>query len=206
MSAHGSGHAETEAAANELCASLSAAWSYLHLLEGMHEGAKANPQVEAQFPRVLHQLYRAAFDALFAKMGTILDRTKGTKSLPSFVTLVTRHFKCHLADELCEVNSKLARDSGSFTKIRAWRHEAVAHRVEPGGAEAFYAKNRMRLPEVRAALAEIERLFNLLTVSSLGIHNETESGTAEIESEARRLLSSLASSLAASTAPSAGVA
>ena len=52
----------------------------------------------------------------------------------------------------------------------------------------------MRLPEVRAALEEVEGIFNLLTLLSLGIHNDTQSGASGLDAEVQRMLLALADS------------
>lgn len=46
------------------------AWSYFHLLQGMHEGSKGNPSLVERFERFFDQAWRAIFDDLFAKVGS----------------------------------------------------------------------------------------------------------------------------------------
>jgi hypothetical protein len=74
-----------------LSKSLSRAWSYFHLLKGLHEGSKENVIALKRFSWLFEEIWRGLFDALFAKVGTLVDATKSTYSLPNLVKLVKRY-------------------------------------------------------------------------------------------------------------------
>lgn len=72
--------ANLEAMIEALGKAMAQAWSYFYLLKGVHEGSKASPAVVQRFPWLLEQLWRGIFDALFAKVGTLIDSTGSTYS------------------------------------------------------------------------------------------------------------------------------
>src|SRR3546814_3593282 len=67
------------------------AWSYLHVMRGLQRGARANTQRVEKHALALDVIYRALFDALFASVGTVLDRTRSTYSLPNLINMITRY-------------------------------------------------------------------------------------------------------------------
>jgi uncharacterized protein YdhG (YjbR/CyaY superfamily) len=64
-----------------LSKSLFSAWSYLHLLRGLHEGGRGNPVVLARYGWLFDQAWRAVFDGFFAKVGTVLALSAGVGRL-----------------------------------------------------------------------------------------------------------------------------
>jgi hypothetical protein len=119
--------------------------------------------------------WRAVFDGFFAKVGTLLDNTKGTHSLPNLVILIRRYGSAELKQLIPEVESSLAKKGSSLSKLRNWRHDAVAHHAADRDSN-FYTDNKMTLTEIEDALIQLEALLNHLSWNVLAIHNETRSG------------------------------
>lgn len=180
--------ANLDAAVSALGASLASAWSYFHLLRGMHCGSKQSPEVIERFGFLFDQLWRAIFDGFFAKVGTLIDNTKGTHSLPNLVKLLRRYGDADLKLLIPEVEDCLAKNS-AFEKLRTWRHDAVAHNKPGWRSSDFYAANKMTLAEIEDSLEQLEVLLNHLSLGLLSIHNDTRNGTAGLVDDGMRLFS-----------------
>lgn len=191
--------ANIDSAVRALSESLFAAWSYLHLLRGLHKGGRDNPVVLKRFGGLLDQAWRAIFDGLFAKVGTLMDSTKSTHSLPNLVTLIHRYGDSNLKQLLPEIEAFLSEKSGTLAKIKNWRHEAVAHRTVRGRDETFHINNQMSLAEIEGALTLLEEALNHLSREVLGIHNDTRNGSIDLVEEGRSLFASLAVGIANNT-------
>jgi hypothetical protein len=159
---------------------LFSAWSYFHLLEGFHAGSKSHPVVVQKFDRLFDQVWRAVFDGLFAKAGTLIDRTKTTYSLPNLVTMIRRYGGAELKLAANAVEARLSARDGPLAKIESWRHKVVAHRTPSGRADIFFKNNQMKLGEVAEGLRELEELLNTLSLEVLRIHNDTETGSLDL--------------------------
>lgn len=159
---------------------LFSAWSYFRLLEGFHAGSKSHPVVVQKFDRLFDQVWRAVFDGLFAKAGTLVDRTKATYSLPNLVTMVRRYGGTELKLAAKAVEERLSAQDGPLAKIESWRHQVVAHRTPSGRADVFFKNNQMKLGEVAEGLRELEELLNTLSLKVLRIHNDTETGSLDL--------------------------
>jgi hypothetical protein len=194
--------ANIDAAARALSETLFSAWTYFHLLRGLHEGAKQHPTALRRFGWFFEQTWRATFDAFFAKVGTLVDATKSTQSLPNLVTLIRRYGDAPLKGLLPTVEAALSAKAGPLAKLKAWRHEIVANRTPSVNDDAFYAANKMKLPEVEAALLELEELFNHLSWNVLGIHNDTRTGSEALVEEGANLFRLIACSLQSDTSAS----
>jgi hypothetical protein len=186
--------ANIEAAVDALCESLFSAWSYFHLLRGLSEGGRSNPAVVEQFGWLLDQTWQAIFDGFFAKLGTLLDATKSTHSLPNLVTLIGKYGDAELKQLLPEVEVCLSEKGGAFAKIKTWRHEAVAHRkANPKGD--FYLANKMTLDDLETALKQLDQVLNHLSRHVLSIHNDTRTGSVHLIEEGRRLFVAISKGL-----------
>jgi len=172
--------ANIETMVTSISEALFSSWSYLHLLEGFHTGSKSHPVVVQRFGRLFDQVWRAVFDGLFSKAGTLIDRTKSTYSLPHLVKLAIRYGEEDLKATARSVDSRLNAESGPLKKIKSWRHEVVAHRTPNGRVDAFYQKNKMNLAEVAEGLRQLEQLLNELSVKILRIHNDIETGSLDL--------------------------
>lgn len=166
--------ANLDAAVLALGQNLASAWSYFHLLRGIDQGRRQNPEVIERFGMLYDRAWRAVFDGFFAKVGTLLDNTKGTYSLPNLATLVRRYGSAELKNIISEVESSLATKGSSLSKLKNWRHDAVAHDAVDRNPD-FYVDNMMTLTEIEGALAQLEDMLNHLSWNVLGIHNETRS-------------------------------
>lgn len=171
---------------------LFSAWSYFHLLDGFHRGSKAHPIVVQEFDRLFDQTWRAVFEGLFAKAGTLVDRTKNTYSLPHLIAMARRYGDTDLKSIAKAVEARLDAKDGALAKIESWRHQVVAHRTPNGRADAFYKDNRMDLTEVANGLRQIEGLLNILSVEILRVHNDTESGSVDLVHQATDLFAVIA--------------
>lgn len=175
-----------------LAEALFAGWSYLHLLRGFQQGGQNHPIVFDRFGRLFDQTWRAVFDALFAKAGTLIDRTKGTYSIPNLLKAIRRYGDSELKRILAEVETRLNDSNGPMVKLENWRHQVVAHRTKEGRDGDFYINNKMHLEDVESALIELEQLLNRLSVEVLGIHNDTRSGSLDLVGQGESLFASIA--------------
>lgn len=184
-----------DSAVTALSKSLSSAWSYFHLLRGLHEGGRENPEVLIRFEWLLDQAWRAIFEGFFAKVGTLLDSTKSTYSLPNLITLVRKYGDADLKQLLPEVEACLADKDSPLEKIKNWRHKAVAHHPKGGQDETFYTNNRMNLDDLEDALTQLDETLNHLSWNILAIHNNTRSGSVGLVMEGRTLFSAIAAGI-----------
>ena len=159
---------------------LFSAWSYFHLLQGFHQGSKAHPVVVQQFDRLFDQVWRAVFDGLFAKAGALIDRTKGTYSLPNLLTIARKYADPDLKPIVKDVEDHLKARDGPLAKIKSWRHEVVAHRTPAGREGLFYVNNKMHLDDIAAGLSQLEELLNAISLEVLKVHNDTETGSEDL--------------------------
>lgn len=136
--------------------------------------------------------WRAVFDALFAKAGTLIDRTKGTYSLPNLLKSIRQYGNSELKDTLADVETRLNDSNGPMAKLENWRHKMVAHRTKVGRDDDFYRNNKMHLEDVESAVIELEQLLNLLSVGVLAIHNDTRSGSLDLVDQGASLFASVA--------------
>ncbi len=155
--------------------SMARAWSYFYVLKGFHEGAKASPEVGGKFGWLLTEVWRGLFDAFFAKVGTLIDASSSTYSLPNLIKLVRRYGDADLKALIPEAEACLSEQAGPIAKIRNWRHAHVAHRTTRGDQDAFYAENSMNLAQIDVALKQLNEAINHLSWNVLGIHSDTNS-------------------------------
>lgn len=179
-----------------LSESLTLAWGYFHLLRGLHEGGRENPEVLKRFDRLFDQAWQAIFEGLFAKVGTLLDKTKSTYSLPNLVIIVRRLGDADMKQFLPEVEACLSNNNSLLAKIKSWRHEAVAHSPQSGRDEEFYKNNKMNLDDLECALMRLEGILNHPSWNVLGIHNDARTGSAGMVKEGCALFTSLAVGIA----------
>jgi len=192
--------ANIEKMVNAISETLFSAWSYCHLLEGFHEGSKSHPVVVKKFDRLFDQVWRAVFDGLFAKAGTLIDRTKNTYSLPNLVTMAMRYGGAKLQSVAKSVQVRLNAKDGPLAKLESWRHEAVAHRTPNGRADAFYKNNKMNLRKVADGLRQLEQLLNTVSMEALRVHNDTETGNLDLVQQGTDLFACIADQQAKSSA------
>lgn len=171
---------------------LFSAWSYFHLLQGFHQGSKAHPVVVQQFDRLFDQIWRAIFDGLFAKAGTLIDRTKGTYSLPILLTIVRKSADPELKLIIKDVENHLKARDGPLAKIESWRHKVVAHRTRAGQEGLFYINNKMHLDDIAAGLSQLEELLNAISLKVLKVHNDTETGSEDLIQQGTALFACVA--------------
>jgi hypothetical protein len=187
--------ANIDAMVKALVESLFSAWNYLHLLQGFHSGSKTHPVVVQQFNRLFDQLWRAVFDGLFAKAGTLIDRTKGTYSLPNLLAMTRRYGGAELKLAVANVETRLNALNGPLAKIESWRHQVVAHRT-PGGRDAtFYIDNKMKLEDIAAGLTQLEELLNAISLEVFRVHNDTETGSEDLVQQGAAMFACLAETL-----------
>lgn len=175
--------------------SMGQAWSYFYVLQGMHEGAKATPAAVQHFPWLLEQVWRGMFDAFFAKVGTLIDATASTYSLPNLITLVHRYGDAELKKLIPEAEGCLSEKDGPLVKIKNWRHSHVAHRTARGNRDSFYVENKMNLTELEGALKQLDEAINHLSWNVLAIHNDTNSAFAPLVEEGKHLFLAVANGL-----------
>jgi hypothetical protein len=178
--------ANIDAAVLALGQNLACAWSYFHLLRGIDQGSRQNTEVIERFGVLYDQAWRAVFDGFFAKVGTLLDNTPRTYSLPNLVTLIRRYGSAELKQLIPKVESSLSLKGSSLSKLKNWRHDAVAHHAADRNL-GFYTANKMTLTEIEGALAQLEDLLNHLSLNVLAIHNETRNGSESLVDDGKAL-------------------
>jgi len=171
---------------------LFSAWSYFHLLQGMHKGSKDQPAVVQRFDRFFDQVWRAVFDGLFSKAGTLIDRTRGAQSLPNLLTLARKYGDAELRTIVKQVQASLQAREGPVAKIESWRHKVVAHRTKEGRETTFYVDNKMNLEEVASGLSQLEKLLNVVSFEVLRVINDTETGSEDLVQQGIDLFSCVA--------------
>ncbi|MFO1226770.1 hypothetical protein [Roseateles sp.] len=172
------------------------AWSYYYVLKGIHEGSKSSPRVAEQFPWLLDQIWRGAFDALFAKVGTVLDATSSTFSLPNLITLIRRYGNAELRGLIPEAEVCLSERGGALEKIRNWRHSNVAHRTARGDEDSFFDDNKMNLNEIEGAMDRLDLAINHLSWHVLSIHSDTKSAFEPLADQGKELFLAASNGLA----------
>ena len=180
-----------------LAKSMAQAWSYFYVLKGLHEGAKSSPAVEQRFPWLLEQIWRGIFDAFFSKVGTLVDATSSTYSLPNLITLVRRYGDSDLKSLVPEAEACMSDKAGPLAKIKNWRHAQVAHRTARGDEDSFHVENKMDLAEIEGALKQLDGAINHLSWNVLAIHNDTNSAFEGLVEEGKSLFLAAASALSA---------
>jgi hypothetical protein len=91
-----------------LAGALYGAWSYLHVLRGLHNGGKATPEGLQEHAHIIDPLWRGLFDALFAQIGTIVDRTSSTESMPTLFASFKRYENSAAGRRFCaQLSEKL---------------------------------------------------------------------------------------------------
>jgi hypothetical protein len=146
------------------------AWSFLHVMKGLQAGARANPKKVQSTALAVDVMYRALFNALFSAIGTILDRSKGTYSIPNLISKIRKY---EVADaDLRQILRRIEVDLTSpenvpLRKLERWRHDVIAHNTENGKARSFYPNNKMHLEDVENALAQLEEMVNRVSVPLL---------------------------------------
>lgn len=188
--------ANIDATVRAIVESLFSAWSYLHLLQGFHQGSKAYPAVVQQFDRLFDQVWRAVFDGLFAKAGTLIDRRSGTFSLPNLVAMTRRYGGAELKLTVKEVDARLNARDGPLAKIESWRHQVVAHRTPSGREPAFYIDNKMNLEDIATGLTQLEELINTISLEVLKVHNDAETGSEDLVQQGINLFARIDQGLA----------
>lgn len=171
---------------------LFSAWSYFHLLQGMHKGSKGHPVVVQKFDRFFDQVWRAVFDGLFSKAGTLIDRTRGTQSFPNLLTLARKCGDVKLRTIVKQAQATLQMRDGPVAKIESWRHKVVAHRTSVGRESSFYVRNKMNLKEVASGLCQLEKLLNAISLEVLRVINDTETGSGDLVQQGIDLFSCVA--------------
>ncbi|GAB3765067.1 hypothetical protein GCM10028796_21460 [Ramlibacter monticola] len=184
--------ANLEAMVEALGKSMAQAWSYFYVLRGMHEGAKASPTATQRFPWLLDQVWRGMFDALFAKLGTLIDATASTYSLPNLITLVRRYGDAELKKLIPEAEECLSEKAGPLARIKNWRHSNIAHRTAGGSRDSFYVENQMNLTEIEGALGQLDEAINHLSWNVLAIHSDTNSAFEPLVEEGKRFFLAVA--------------
>jgi HEPN superfamily AbiU2-like protein len=181
-----------EAMVNANMEALFSAWSYFHLLQGMHKGSKGHPVVVQKFDRFFDQVWRAVFDGLFSKAGTLIDRTRGAQSLPNLLTLARKYGDAELRILVKQAQASLQAREGPVAKIESWRHKVVAHRTREGRETTFYVSNKMNLEEVASGLSQLEELLNVISLEVLRVINDTETGSEDLVQQGIDLFSCVA--------------
>ena len=184
--------ANIDATVTALSETLTSAWGYLHLLRGLHEGGRENPEVIERFSLLFDQTWQAIFEGLFAKTGTLLDKKSGTYSLPNLVTMIRRYGDANSKQLFSEVEACLSDKDSLLEKIKCWRHQAVAHHPLNGRDEAFYTNTKMTLDEIESALMQLEEALNRLSCDALSIINDTRTGSTCLVEEGRSMFTSIA--------------
>ena len=142
--------------------SLFSAWNYLELLKGLQLGARADPENLQVHAISIDVIYRAVFDALYAVIGTVSDRAKGTLSLPNLISIGRRYSQDPEVEQVLGAARQALNDPkhAPLAKLSNWRHQHVAHRTPDSRVEEFYSNNRLQLADVEEAIGMLDRIVN----------------------------------------------
>jgi len=171
--------------------------NYLRVLQGFHDEAQRSPAALEEHRDVLSQLWGATFDALFSVVGTVVDRTKGTHSLPNLIRACGRYCASSPDDsqlrKFCaRIEPRLDPKLEPLRKLEAWRMKAVAHRTAEGYLPAFYEDNQMHLDEIEVSLNYICEVFNEFALQALQTIHVFEEDPNHLRERAAALMSKLA--------------
>ncbi len=155
---------------------------FLYVLKGLQSGAQARPETLENHKLALNYIYIGLFDALSAAIGTIVDSTKNTYSIPSLINKIRRY---KIEDRTVKrVIDKIIFELSNATddplsKLKHLRHDLVAHNTPDGQSEAFYAANKLNLAEVEAELAKLENMLNEISIALFSEACDWRSGDRE---------------------------
>ena len=101
--------ANLEAEGEALNSVLYSAWRYYYLLRGFHQGSNNHPKALERCPAALAEIWRGVFWALMATIGTLIDRSRNTHSLPTVLAMIRRYFgsDSDLVNLAAEISTKL---------------------------------------------------------------------------------------------------
>ena len=88
------------------------AWSNYYMLRGIADACRESVDF-GEYERIVRHLRFALFDALFAAVGTLCDRTKGTSSLPQMAVLLKQGRDPEHRALCAEINALTATPIGS---------------------------------------------------------------------------------------------
>ena len=176
--------------------SLVQAWAHFHLLRGLDNGRRTHPHMIDAFGLLYDRMWRSAFDALFAKVGTVLDSNRGNHSLIRFLQLARRYADSEVKQFLPTIEVDLTEENSSLARLRRWRHQAVAHKPAAHDVADFHVHNKMTLTEIEEALDQLDRYFNQISWNVLGLHSEHRSAFEAIVGQAEQLFTSATVGLA----------
>ena len=162
-------------------------------MQGLHEGGLKNPEALRRFSWFFERTWTAIYESFFAKVGTLIDGTKGVHSIPNVVRMARRYLDSEKVALLPAIEQAISNTDGPFHKFKNWRHQVVAHRTDKGRAHEFYIDNKMHLPEVEQALIQLERLLNQISVLALSLHTDVRSGSSGLVAEGRILFECITS-------------
>ena len=162
MSMNSDQRANIESAIHAVGESIFNAWRYLQLLKGLQLGAKTDPDNLITHAIAIDVTYRAAFDALYAVVGTVCDKTKGTLSLPNLINMGRRYSQDPEEKRALALSGAALADPkhSPLIKLSNWRHKHVAHRAQESRGQEFYANNKLQLDEVEEAIAILDNITN----------------------------------------------
>lgn len=155
------------------------AWNYFFALEGLHEEYKASPESFNRVPALTTCLWHALFDALFAKSGQFIDRTRNVRSVYQLFKLLRRYRPqdTEMLHHIKEHERALDVPANAIAhRISNWRNHVVAHLALDGLNDAFFKENRISLPEFKAFLEQVDSVVQFYSKVILNRTNDTTSG------------------------------
>ena len=166
------------------------AWTNFHILRGIANAYLGRPQV-GSFDRLVPKLRVALFDALFAAIGTLIDRTSGTSSLHQLAVLLKRDTSENTKSVQELIYQLSSPKEGPIFKIMQWRNLRVAHRTELGRDYEFFEKNRISLAEIERALKAIDAAVVELTTIYFNVHQSVRGSSKHLIADAESFVSAL---------------
>lgn len=147
------------------------AWSYLRALRGMQIIAVKHPDHHERHATEFSVIYGALFDALYVKVGTIIDGSAGSLSLPGLRTKALRYVdEEQIRKTLQAALYPLDDAKGPVRRLRNWRMNHAAHRSHESFTPEFYKENSLRFDEIEDALRLLNDVLNSIVKPSLGTH------------------------------------
>jgi len=182
--------ANIESAVHAVGESIFNAWRYFQLLKGLQQGAKADPDNLLAHAIAIDVAYRAVFDALYAVIGTVCDRTKGTLSLPNLINM-GRRYSQDPEQKRVLLSAQAALTDPRYApliKLSNWRHQHVAHRTPESRIQEFYTNNKLHLAEVEEAIDMLDRIANDVSVTLTQTRYDWRTATESVADSCASLL------------------
>jgi hypothetical protein len=175
---------------SEIVHSLVDAFVALNVLRGLRNAARAKTDLATKYSLAHDEIYRAAFDSLYIRIGRVVDTSDDSYTLQALIERLRNEWKgdseriSHLdavAQGLTDANADV------LGKLKRWRNKAIAHRTDQTTNATYYQDNKVSIDEVDVSLRAVQSLFNELTYSATGTIHDCTDATPSLETQVQQL-------------------